>query len=257
MKQDIIKEIRFGLRNSRVLILFVGFLFFAVLTPVMMKVFMPLILKSQFPGMTEQTIAEMVEMTQIGCIRSYMGDVFEIGSIIVAFTLCGLMAQEIKDNTLVLPLCAGRQFGGIVGAKMLVFGAVLVLAPVLSLIVNYVYAGLLFAFDVGMGPVIRGGLLQGVYMVFLLSCIIMWGTIIKKPIAAGFVSLVTAFGLHFAGSAFSISAYLPSGLLDEAQQLAVIPPSSLVQSLCMTAGIIILFAAATVLRLKHMEWNER
>ncbi len=257
MKQDIIKEIRFGLRNSRVLILFIGFLFFAVLTPVMMKVIMPQILQSQFPGMTQQTIAEMVEMTQIGCIRSYMGDVFEIGSIIVAFTLCGLMAQEIKDNTLVLPLCAGRQFGGIVSAKMLVFGAVLVLAPVFSLIVNYVYAGLLFAFDIGIGPVIRGGLLQGVYMVFLLSCILLWGAVIKKPIAAGFVSLATAFGLHFAGSAFSINAYLPSGLLDEAQQLAVVPSSSLIQTLCITAGIIILFAAATVIRLKHMEWNER
>ena len=257
MKQDIIKEIRFGFRNSRILILFIGFLFFAILTPVMMKVIMPLILQSQFPGMTEQMLSEMVDMTQLGSIRSYMGDVFEIGSIIVAFTLCGLMAQEIKDNTLVLPLCAGRQFGAIVSAKMLVFGTVLILAPTLSLIVNYVYSGLLFAFDIGIGPVIRGGLLQGVYMVFLLACLIMWGSIIKKPIAAGFVSLVTAFGLHFVGSAFSISAYLPSGLLDEAQQLAVIPAASLIQTLCMTAGIIGVFAAVTLIRLKHMEWNER
>lgn len=257
MRHDIVKEIRYGVRNSRFLILMAAFAFFAVLTPVMMKVILPMMLKSQFPGMTEQTLVEMVDMTQLGCIRSYMGDVFEIGSIIVAFTLCGLIAQEIKDNTLVLPLCAGKQFDSLVGAKMIVFGTLLVLVPVLSLLINYAYAGLLFSFEIGIVPVIRGGLLQGAYLVFLLACLVMWGAILKKPIATGFASLATVYGLHFAGSAFSMNAFLPSGLLEQAQQLAVVPAASLPQTLVMTTGIILLFLAVTLFRLTHMEWNER
>ncbi len=257
MRQDIKKEILFGLRNSRFLILFTGFLFFAVLTPVMTKVVLPIILKSQFPGMTEPLLADMLDMTQLGCLRSYMGDVFEIGSIIVAFSLCGLIAQEIKDNTLVLPLCAGRQFGSIIGAKILVFGTVLILTPTISLIVDYVYAGLLFSFDIGIAPILRAGLLQGVYMVFLLLCLIMWGSIFKKPVATGALALVTAFGLHFIGGAMGIHAYLPSGLLAEAQLLTVVPNASLIQTLCITTGIIIVFAFITLLRLKKLEWNER
>lgn len=257
MRQDIKKEFLFGLRNSRFLILFMGFLFFAVLTPVMTKLILPAMLQSQFPGMTEPVLAEMIDMTQLGCLRSYMGDVFEIGSIIVAFTLCGLMAQDIKDNTLVLPLCAGRQFSSIVGAKILVFGTVLLIAPVISLLVDYVYAGLLFSFDIGIAPVIRAGLLQGIYMFFLLACLVMWGSILKKPIAAGALSLVTVFGLHFIGGALGFHAYLPSGLLVEAQLLGAVPAASLTQTLFITSGLIILFTAITLLRLKNLEWNER
>jgi hypothetical protein len=257
MKRDIRKEIIFGLRSSRFLILLTGLLFFAVSTPVMVKVLLPEILKSQFPGMSEQALADMLDMTQLGCIRSYMGDVFEIGSIIVAFTLCGLIAQEIKDNTLVLPLCSGKRFAGIVGAKFIVFGVMLVLAPTFAIIVDYLYSGLLFSFEIGIMPIIRSGLLQGGYMLFLLASLIMWGSLTKKPIATGFLTLLTVFGTHFIGSTLKIQEFLPSGLLEEAQMLAVIPASTLIQTVCITVGIILTFTAITMLRLKSMEWNER
>ena len=104
MKRELIKELRYALRSGRFLILAVGFAFFSMLTPVMMKLVLPGVMKSQMPGMTDEAMTQMFKMTQLGCIQSYMGDVFEIGTMLVAFTLCGLMAQEIKDNTLVLPL---------------------------------------------------------------------------------------------------------------------------------------------------------
>lgn len=257
MMQEINKELKFGLRNSRFLVLAIGFLFFAVLTPVMTKVVLPQVLASQFPGMTEEVMRGMVDMSQLGCLRSYMGDIFEIGSIIVAFTLCGLLAQEIKDNTLVLPLCSGKKLGNIVGAKLLVFGTALVLSLTVALIVDYVYAGLLFKFDIGLVPVLRAGILQGLYMVFLLVCVLMWGAILKSPIATGFAALVTAYGLHLVGSLLSIQEYLPSALLAEAQQLAVAASPSLWMSLLITVGIIAAFLTVTLVRLNTMEWNQR
>lgn len=257
LMQSIKKELRFGIRSSKILILTVGFLFFAILTPVMTKVILPEILKSQFPGMSQDALGEMLDMTQRGCIRSYMGDVFEIGTIIVVFTLCGLMAQEIKDNTLVLPLCSGTRFGSIMAAKTIVFGTVLLLAPTIALLIDYMYSGLLFSFEVGIAPIIRGGLLQGIFMVFVLMCLVMFGTLIKKPIPTGFVTLVFVFGLHFLGGVFKINPYLPSGLLAEAQQLAIIPASSLGQTLLISIGIMLLMAGITIARLKSMEWNER
>ncbi len=257
MIKDISKELKYGLRNSRFLILLISFLFFALLTPVMMKVVLPEVLKSQFPGMTVQQLQGMMNMTQLGSVQSYMGDIFEIGSIIVAFSLCGLMAQEIKDNTLVMPLCSGKRFGGIIGAKMLVFGFVLVLVPLITLIIDYTYAGLLFSFDIGIRPIVRGGLLQGVYMVFLLACVVMWGTLVKRPVAAGFMTLATAFGLHFVGGLLDAHEYLPSGLLNEAQKLSETPASSLSKTLFITIGIIIAFMIITLTHLRSMEWNER
>lgn len=257
MIYDIRKEMKFGLRSSKFLILVVGFLFFALLTPVMAKVVLPEILKSQFPGMTEEGLRSMLNLTQLGTIRSYMGDVVEIGSIIVAFTLCGLMAQEISENTIVLPLCSGNRFGSLVTAKMLVFGTMLTLSTTFSLLIDYAYSGLLFSFEIGIMPIIRGGLLQGFYMVFLLANVIMWGTILKKPITTGFVTLAIAFGQQFLAGIFDIQTYLPAGLLAEAQQLTVTPANTLYQTLLITSGIILVLMMITLMRLKRMEFNER
>lgn len=255
--RELAKEMRYGLRNSRFLILAAGFLFFAMLTPVMMKLVVPSVMQSQMPGLTPEVIRQMFQMTQAQCIQSYMGDMFEIGSVIVAFTLCGLIAQEIRDNTLVLPLCSGKRFLKIAGAKLLVFGAALVTIMTAALAMDYAYAGLLFSFDVGFLPILRGGLLQGIYMVFLVANLLMWGAVIKKPIAAGFATLAVAYGTSYLGSLLGISAYLPFGLLDAAMHLSDAPGPAIARPLLVTAALILAFMGITLLRLRHMEWNQR
>lgn len=257
MIQEIRKELRFGIRSGKLLILTAGFLFFALLTPVMLKYVLPAILGSRFAGSAPQELSGLLDMTQTGCMQSYMGDIFEMGVIIITFTLCGLMAQEIRDNTPVLPLCADRRFGGIIGGKLVVFGAALILIPILSLVVNFVYSGMLFSYEVKVLPMLRGGLLQGVYMVFLLACLVMWGTFLKKPIPAGFLTLATAFGLHFAGGLLDIQTWLPSGLLLEAQRLVDMPAQSLPRTVCITLALVGSMIALTLIRLRKMEWNER
>ena len=130
MRTEIIKELRYARRSGRVLILFASFLFFALLTPVILKVVLPMVLSGQLAGEASQGISGLTDMTQLDCIRNYMADVLQIGTIIIAFTLCGLTASEIRDNTWVLPLCAGKRFGRMVGAKLLVFGVLMVLIPI-------------------------------------------------------------------------------------------------------------------------------
>ena len=257
MKRDIMKEVRYGLRNSRFLILFVSILFLAISAPVMNKVFLPMLMKNQLPGITAETLAQMLDMTQLGSMRGYMGDVFEIGTIIIAFTLCGLLAQEIRDDTLVLPLCSGKRFPAIVGSKLLVFGFFLVLTSVIATLINYLYAGVLFSFDVSVGPVLRSGLLLGFHLLFLLSALVFWGAVIRKPIAAGLLTCATVYGTHIAGSLLKIDSYLPSGLFREAQYFSVVPASSILQTLAITTGFVFLLYGLTLLRLQGLEWNER
>lgn len=257
MKQDLIKEIRNGSRNSRFLIILAGFFFFALSTPVMTKIILPQILKSQMPGLPEEVMKTMFDMSQIGSLQSYMGDVFEIGSLIVAFTLCGLLAQEIRDHVLVLPLCAGKRYSSIVLAKLIVFGLTLLLIPTIALLASYVYSGLLFTFEVGVLPVLVGGLLQGLFMVFLLSCLLLLGAWMKKPVAAGILSLLGVYGIHFIGGLFRIHEYLPSGLLVEAQKLSETPPLSLLWTVLITLALIAGMTSLTVMQLRHLEWQAR
>jgi ABC-type transport system involved in multi-copper enzyme maturation permease subunit len=107
MKTEIMKELRYALRSGRILILFASFLFFALLTPVMLKIVLPMVLSGQFSGDVPQAIGGLTDMTQLDCIRNYMEDVLQIGTIIIAFTLCGLTASEIRDNTWALGRYSG------------------------------------------------------------------------------------------------------------------------------------------------------
>ena len=257
MKTEIMKELRYALRSGRILILFASFLFFALLTPVMLKIVLPMVLSGQFSGDVPQAIGGLADMTQLDCIRNYMEDVLQIGTIIIAFTLCGLTASEIRDNTWVLPLCSGKRFERMIGAKLLVFGSLLILVPIIALFADYGYSGILYGFEIDLLPILFSGLLQGIYVLFLLSCLMMWGVLLKRPIPAGFMTLAVAFGIHFVSSLLRFEEWTPSGLLAHADRLTPTLDSALFIPLVMTVILIVLMLALTLSRLKCMEWNTR
>jgi hypothetical protein len=252
MMQNIVKELKFGLRGSKFVILAAGFFFFALLNPVMIKFVLPAILQSQFPGMSADALSGMFEASQTASVQSYMGDVFEIGTIIVVFTLCGVIAQELKEKTLVLPVCSGKSFGGIVSAKLAVFGPALVIILLAALIADWAYSGVLMGFEVPLMPVVWGGLLQGMYMVFILSCLMMFGSLLARPIASGVLTLIAAYGSHYIGGAFGIGEYMPSGLLGAAASLSN-ETAEVLPALLITAGASALLCVLSLSRLKRIE----
>jgi hypothetical protein len=143
------------------------------------------------------------------------------------------------------------------GATLRVFGAALITIPIIALLADYSYSGILFGFEVGVMPVLYGGLLQGIYMLFLLACLIMWGVLMKKPVPAGFMTLATAFGIHFSSSLLKIYEWTPSGLLAHANMLTPSLDLTLFVPLGITIVLIVLMMLIALLRLKRMEWNTR
>lgn len=257
MKSELSKEWRYALRSGQLLILCASFLFFALATPLLLKLVLPQVLSSRSLGEAIPDLSGLLSLTQLDCMRTYLGDVFEIGVIIIAFTLCGLTASEIKDNTWVLPLTAGKRLATMVMAKLLVFGLALILIPLLALLADYVYSGLLCGFEIGVLPVIYSGLLQGSYMFFLLPCLLMWGALVKKPIAAGFLTLATAYGIHFISSLLGWQQWTPAGLLLAAQQLSPVATTAILLPLLATILFSLLLLAVTLMQLKRLEWNGR
>jgi ABC-2 type transport system permease protein len=257
MKDLMKKEFLFGLRNSKLLIISITYFFFAFSVPVMVKVLLPMVLKSQFPGMSDSDIALMIDISQMGSMANYMSNIFEVGLIIFSFTLSGLMASEIKDNTLVLPICSGRKFESILFSKLFVFGLILVVTSLLSMLTTYAYSGLIFGFDIGLGTVLKSSLLDGLYMIFVLSLILVYGTFLKKPIATGLLTIGTIYATSILGSMLKISKFLPSGLSVEANQFRALVDSNTIIPVVVTVLIIILLQLVTLYKLKHMEWNQR
>ena len=248
------KEILEGLRNYRFLILFIGVLFFAIFDPLMNKLVLPEVLKSQFPNMPEEVMREMLITTQVANIRGYMGSVYQISTLIITFTLSGIIAQEINGKTLILPVCTGKRYEEILLSKFMVFGGFLFLATTLSTLINYGYTGALFGFDLpSVLPALRAGVLQGFYMLYVVALLIFIGSLARKPIPAGMLTLLAAYGTRVLGSIFNLHRYLPSGLLVEAELLAAAPSPALWGSLASTLALVVVLYGFTIFRLTNLE----
>ena len=77
------------------MILFASFLFFALLTPVMLKAVLPMILSNQLSGEAVQGISGLIDMTQLDCVRNYMDDVQQIGTITVSYTHLDVYKRQV------------------------------------------------------------------------------------------------------------------------------------------------------------------
>ena len=258
MISDIRKEIKFSTRTGKLLIIFASVCFFAIFTPLMTKYVAPEIMKSQFPGMTEEVLNQMLDFTQIGNIAAFMGDLFQIIPIVIAFAFGGVLASEIKDNTLVLPLCSGKRFLSVISSKIIVIGTILFTAPIVASEINFYYTGILFIFDVSFVNVMVSGILYGLYFVFLLSLILMWGAFTKNNIATGFLTLATSLQMYFLANAFELHEYLPTGLINQAEiALGEIQGVEILKAVLVFILFVVIVLSITMIKLSKREWNER
>ena len=256
MIKELKKEWLFAIRNGRLFILLMSFLFLAILTPIMLKVILPEILKWQFPSFSPEDLSMMINASHLTSVQGFMSDVFELGLIIIVFSLCGILAQELRDNTFVLPLVSGNKFAHMIAAKLSVFGFTLMIIVLLTILINYAYSGVLFEFDVAFTDVLASGILLGFYMVYIIANLIMWGALLKRTLPAGFITLVVAYLIHALGSLFDIHRFLPSGLIHSSSQFQFewLP---ILSSVGITLVVIAAMMMITHTTLKKMEYNIR
>lgn len=258
MKSMIKKEILEGIRTYKFLIIIIVFMFFALLNPVMNKLILPEILKSQFTGMSEDMLNSMLVTSQVDNVIGYIGDIFEIGTIVVVLSLASLVAGELKNRSFIFPVCSGKSFTGMVASKIIVYGVFTIIVALLAVLTDYLYAGVLFGFDIqGIMPVIRAGLLLGLFFAFLISLVIASGAFVKKPITAGLIALIPAYGISIVSGLFKINKYTPAGLLTEANRLAEKADPGLILTVLITITLIVAFSALAVLKLNSIELAKR
>lgn len=248
------KEWTGGLRTHRFLILGAVFLFFAVFTPFMNRYALPALLAQQFPGMPAETMEAMLVSTQRANIRGYLGDLFELGSLAVAFTLAGLMAGELRARTLVFSVTSNKRFCAIVTAKFIVYGGFMLVLSVVSVFANWFYAGLLYSFEItSLAAVLRAGLLQGAFFVHVVAALLLFGSLIARPIPVGLIGLGVMYAPLFLGGLFHIERFLPTALLTEAQNLTWVSSGAFLPGAVTAAGLTVLCLLCAVWALSGRE----
>lgn len=246
------KEYMEGLRSFKFLILALGIILFALLDPLMLKL-LPYILESQAPGMD---LSQLANYTQEGAIQNYMNDLFQISNLVLVLTLMGILSEEIKNKTLIIPYSNKVNINGIVLAKYFVYGGAIFIITLVGFLVNYYYSKLLFPEEIiSIGRVFKSSLIFGLYFLFNLSLVLLMSSLFRKGIAAGILSLSIIYLNPAIGMIEKVSKISPYYLVNQANILKDNYDSFLNKSILLTFLYIIILIGITVYRMNKIELN--
>ncbi|MFW5991867.1 MAG: ABC transporter permease [Halanaerobiaceae bacterium] len=244
------KEILESVRKNKYLILGVGFVFWAILNPLMLKL-MPYFIKGQVPDVL---LSELAQISKLEAIQNYMGDVFSIGLLFTVFSLMGLLADEIESKRLVLPYAAGVNPGEIVLAKFLHYTLSLSLFILLGFLVNYYYVDIFFTGEmISFNQLLPAAVLFMVYYMFIISLILLFSSLFKTTVPTGISVLILSFGMSYLQNLQYINIYLPYNLIAAASRIEGTGDNSLWTTIIITVFLIIILNYTTVYRMQKVE----
>ena len=176
-------------RQSKYLILVAFFGFFALSTPIMLRL-MPSIIESQMPGFPK----ELMEFNAVYSVQNYIKSIYQLGNMAVAFVLMGVLADERLQGKLVYPASQGASMTGVVGAKLVHYGAAVSAIVFVSAMLTYYYSVVLFpGSDPGVAAAARSAGLLAAYFATRVVIVVFASALFTKALAAGLAALVVSY----------------------------------------------------------------
>ncbi|NBG87381.1 hypothetical protein [Isachenkonia alkalipeptolytica] len=244
------KEMLENLRTYRLLILFIAYILFGLMEPILYRM-LPMILESE--GF-DPAMMGMMDTSQQGLLRSYMANLSQIGLIVVTLTIMGTLSQELQRKYWILPRSKGGSATTLVLSKFLLYGTGLGIATLVGFMVNNFYGRMLFEYTgLDLPGVLQGALLFALYFIFLLSLLFFFISLIQKGIPSVLLTLFVSFLVFPLLNNFSaLQNFLPYGLIEESAKF-FFDWSSLAPVLVSTLVLTALCLLGTIRRIKTME----
>ncbi len=245
------KEIMESIRSYRYIILAAVFIGYGILDPVLLKM-LPAILEKQ--GDAGIDYSQLFRITQVSALQSFMGNLFQMGILVLVLCLMGVVSEEIKNYTFVLPSTKKLSFGGVVLSKSLHYSLLMVVLIFSALMVNYYYITTLFQDDfVTFQQVMKSGFFISCYFIFIINLLVCISSFFKK---GGIVSLVTlgiSLSMPFLSQINALRKVLPYYFLQRAGQLSQPLDSSIILPLILLVTYIVLLNIIAILKLNRVE----
>lgn len=244
------KEILESWRQYRYLVLTAGFVLFAILDPLMLKM-MPHLLKNQVPP-------EMVEMlfvfTPTQAAQNFIKDVYQLVNLFVILSLMSIYSDEIYGQKLVLPFSKGTKVAGMVLARFTHYAVTIFLISMLSFMLNTYYIHLIIG---GQGvqylTMLQVSLFISVYYIFTIAFLFFLSSVTKKGIVAGIIVLL----FNYTGSLFlqipAFNGWLPHTLIVQANHLGSFDSALVTKTILIVIGYVVVLQWLTIQRLKRVE----
>ena len=249
-KAYFIKEIKESIRNHKYLILAVGFIFWALLDPLMLKL-LPLLLKNYMPADISVLFSTF---TRDAAFQTFLKDLFQIGSLFIIFTLMGIISNEVYSKNLVFPYSRGLKPAGMVIAKYIHYLITISLFILIAFLTNYLYIIRLFSEgSLSISIVFKSSLLYMLYYAVLLSFLLYLSCLFKRSIIPGIITLVFAYSLSILNQFKTIRSYFPNYLFLKAADIKNILDSTLIPTVIISFCIIILLVYLSILHMKKID----
>jgi hypothetical protein len=249
-KAYFIKEIKESIRNHKYLILAVGFIFWALLDPLMLKL-LPLLLKNYMPVDVSVLFSTFTLDT---AFQTFLKDMFQIGSLFIIFTLMGIVSNEVYSKNLVFPYSRGLKPEGMIIAKYIHYLITISLFILVAFLTNYLYIVKLFSGGfLSISDVFESSLLYMLYFAVLLSFLLYLSSLFKRSIIPGITTLVLAYSLSILNQFKTIRSYFPNYLLLKAADIKNIFDSSLIPTVIISFCLIILLVYLSILHMKKID----
>ncbi|HKL10447.1 MAG TPA: hypothetical protein VJ990_03350 [Clostridia bacterium] len=249
-KAYIYKEWIEATRTYRLTALGCTIIAFAFLNPILLKM-LPVILKSQSPGVDFSAI---IEMSQREALRSYLDSLYEIGSFVVVLSLMGSIPNEFNNGTLVIPFTSGAKIRNVYLSKLLINGTALLAFSLAGTSIAYAYSSILFGTDLtSFAPALKAGLLYGLYFIFATSLTLLAGSFFRKPSVTAVFTLLVLYVAPPVAGLFDLAVWFPFEMLDGANDLTPFFSKSSCRSILHTIAWLSTFSYVTVWKLEHME----
>jgi len=215
-KAYINKEFTEAKREHKLIILFMGFFFFALLTPPMLKL-TPKLLEKQYGG---ADMSSIFKTSASDSVINYLSSTLpQISILILCLTLGGILCNEISKGSIIFPITKGANKASILIAKFCFYGVVTFIISTVSVITNIYYSFLVFEQDF---PPIKGILISSInvyiYLLFILSLIFLFSSLFKKSMAVALLSMGINIALTLLNT-FNYS-FNPFILIAEASKLS-------------------------------------
>ena len=244
------KEIMESARANKYLILFIGIIFWALLDPLMLKL-MPLLMKNYLPADLTTLFSTFTRDT---AFQNFLKDLFQIGTLFIAFTLMGLISNEVSLKKMIFPYSRGAVPAGIVLAKYIHYAATVSIFILIAFLANYFYVNQLFTGGVlSIGIVLKSSLLYILYYSIFLSVLLFLSSLFKKGIIAGITVVVASYTLSIFNQFNAIRIYFPNYLIFKAADIGYIFDNSLIPTIIISFCIIMLMVYFSILRMRKID----
>lgn len=179
-------------RQYKLLMIGFAFMFFAILEPLMIKL-LPYLLGSELSAQGID-VSLLVSAEAAAGVTGFMGDVFQIIPIVLAFAFSGYFSKEITRQTLIMPLTKGRTLTEVFLSKYVVLTLSILVAHFAAGMVNYTYSNILFP-EVPLS--FKAFLLNHFYCALVITHFITMLLAIDVWIKRSFASSLAALGYFF------------------------------------------------------------